>query len=95
MLDNTIEFFFAVGLFVNACLFIPQAYRIIKSKHARDVSLVTFAGFNLINLFTFLHGIIKHDIVLASGVGLSLIFNTLVTLLIIWYRYFKVAEENT
>jgi len=82
-----VEFFFGMGLFINAMLFVPQFIRIIKTKHARDASLITFAGFNLINILTVLHGLIKHDLILTLGSSLSTITNGCVTLSILWYRY--------
>lgn len=80
---------FGIGLFINALLFIPQIIALWKKKHADDVSLITFAGFNIINLFTLLHGLIENDKWLVIGISSSVLTNTTVTILIIWYRYIK------
>ncbi len=82
-----VEFGFSISLFVNAVLFIPQARMIIKSRNVKDVSLVTFIGFNIIQLFTVLHGFIIHDYILAFGYMLSIITCGTVSLLIIYYKY--------
>ncbi len=89
MIKYFIESVFSIGLFINAVLFIPQIIRLYKAKHAHDVSLLTFAGFNIISVFIFLHAFIRNDLLLMLGYALTLITNTTVTILIIWYRYFS------
>ena len=84
-----IESIFAIGLFVNAALFIPQAIRLIREKDAQELSLTTFLGFNVIQLFTIFHGILFKDWILIIGTSLSLITNGVVTYLIIDYRFKK------
>lgn len=93
MYDKFVNFFFGLGLVINAMLYVPQFFRIIKTKHARDASLITFAGFNIINLLTFLHGIIEHDMILIFGSGLSTVTNTCVTIAIVWYRFIKINNQ--
>jgi len=85
-LDYIIEIIFSLGLFINAMLFIPQIIKLYQTKNAGGFSLITFAGFNLIQLFTALHGILHHDILLAVGNLLSLATCGLVTGLIIFYK---------
>jgi len=84
-----INIVFGVGLFINALLFIPQIINLLRKKHADDVSLLTFAGFNVINIFVILHGVIVNDQLLILGYFLSCVTNSLVTYLIIWYRYLR------
>ena len=81
-----IEIVFSSGLFINAMLFIPQIIQLYKTKNATGFSLTTFAGFNLIQLFTVLHGILHHDILLSVGMFLSFITCGIVTGLIIFYK---------
>lgn len=85
----SIEFGFSISLLVNALLFIPQIITILKSKSVEGVSFVTFFGFNIIQLFTLLHGIIIKDYLLAAGYLLSIITCGTVSTLIIYYRYAK------
>jgi len=88
VLINIIEVIFGVGLFVNALLLIPQIVKLLREKHANDVSLITFAGFVGINMFTVLHGLIVHDMWLVVGYSFSVVTSTIVTILIIKLRFF-------
>lgn len=84
-----VEFGFSISVLVNAILFIPQARMIFRTKSVKDVSLVTFIGFNVIQLFTMLHGLITHDYILVMGYLLSIVTCGSVSILIIYYRYMK------
>ena len=86
-----VQLFFAAALFVNAALFIPQALRIIREKHSRDVSLITFSGFFLIQLATVCHAIIAKDDILLFGNALSMVACACVVALTLRYRKQKTA----
>ncbi len=86
LIDEIISVLFGAALFINACLFIPQIIRLYQKKNSEDISLLTFLGFNLINLLALIYGITKLDWVLIIGYGLSFTTNTLTTLLIVLYR---------
>ncbi|HLD16969.1 MAG TPA: PQ-loop repeat-containing protein, partial [Coxiellaceae bacterium] len=81
MLSTLIEFLFGIALFVNAALFIPQAWRIYRKKSSEGVSLLTFGGFWLIQLVTVLHGYLHQDHLLFWGFFLSLVTNGCVIIL--------------
>lgn len=81
-----IELMFGLGLFFNALLFIPQAIKLFKTKNSNDVSLITFGGFNITQVFTILHGYLNKDYVLMWGFLLSFVFCSVVTFLIILYK---------
>lgn len=81
------EFLFAISLFVNALLFIPQAWRLYKQKESREVSLITFVGFWIGQLLTVCHAFIKNDWILFSGYVFALITCGIVIILTIKYRY--------
>jgi MtN3 and saliva related transmembrane protein len=85
-LKNFIEVMFGLGLFFNALLFIPQALKLFKTKNSKEVSLITFGGFNIMQIFTILHGYFNGDCILMGGFLLSFIFCSIVTILIILYR---------
>jgi MtN3 and saliva related transmembrane protein len=87
LLNEIVNIIFSIALFINALLFIPQIVALWRNKHANDVSLITFAGFNIINIFTMLHGFTIHDRLLIIGYSFSVFTNTIVTGLIVWYRY--------
>lgn len=87
-----IETVFAFGLFVNAALFIPQILELYRVKSSKSLSITTFLGFNIIQIFTILHAYIHGDNILLLGNLLSLITCGTVTVLIIVYRsrsYFR------
>jgi MtN3 and saliva related transmembrane protein len=87
---NFIEIVFSFSLVANAALFIPQAVKIYKRKSAYGVSLITFAGFNFIQLATVFHAYLAQDWILFWGYIISLIAGSTVTALIIKYRGNKV-----
>lgn len=89
IIEQLIQFGFSISLLMNAILFIPQILTIIKNKSAKGVSLITFLGFNLIQFFTMFHGLLTKDYLLAGGYLLSIITCGTVTVLIIYYNYFR------
>lgn len=81
-----VDIIFGLGLFLNALLFIPQALRLFRFKDAAGISLLTFLGFNIIQLFTVLHAYFEKDYILMFGFLLSFITCGIVTSLIWVYR---------
>lgn len=90
-----VEFGFSISLLVNAILFIPQAWIIFQKKSVNDVSLLTFVGFNVIQLFTLLHGLLTHDYILVFGYFLSIVTCGTVSGLIFYYRYVKANDAGS
>ncbi len=84
--DHFIETFFALSLFINAALFVPQAMCLFAKKDSTEISFITFFGFWLIQLVTSLHGFIRQDWLLAFGTLLSMVTCGCVVWLIVWYR---------
>jgi len=78
---------FGLGLLANAALFVPQAVRIFRSKHAKDVSLVTFAGFNLLQVIGICHGALQRDPSLLIGMTASFLACGAVTAGALVYRH--------
>jgi MtN3 and saliva related transmembrane protein len=81
-----IEAGFSLSLLANALLFIPQAVKLYRTKNITGLSLLTFAGFNVIQVFTVLHGYLQKDYLLILGYLLSLITCGACTWMIIAYR---------
>lgn len=77
---------FSLGLFFNAMLFVPQIVKLLRTKSAKGLSLLTFAGFSVIQIFTILHAYIAKDYLLFFGFLLSFLLCGTVTVLIIFYR---------
>ena len=94
-MEGFVQFGFSISLLINALLFIPQIITIIKNKSVAGVSLITFAGFNVIQLFTLLHGLYAEDYLLAGGYLLSIITCGTVTALVFYMRYIKKLPDNS
>lgn len=84
---NIIEIGFSMGLFINALLFLPQIIQLLQVKDAKGLSILTFGGFCLIQLFVILHGFIVKDYLLVIGYLISLMMCGMVTALIIYYKF--------
>ncbi|MER3494824.1 MAG: hypothetical protein C4323_22950 [Mastigocladus sp. ERB_26_2] len=85
-MKEIVTFIFGLGFVFNSALFIPQIIRILKTKSATNVSLVSFAGFNMIQLNGILYGHYYNDLILMYGNFISFITCGAVTLLAIYYR---------
>ena len=77
---------FGFAMMANAAMFVPQALALWRKKNADGISLVTFAGFNLLQVIAIIHGLYWHDLALIAGMIASLITCGAVTLLTIVYR---------
>ena len=84
-----VTFFFGLGFIFNASLFIPQALQILKMRSARNISLITFAGFNLIQLNGVLYGYYQKDWILMYGNLISFITCGIVTVLAIYFKHYQ------
>jgi MtN3 and saliva related transmembrane protein len=76
---------FGFGMLINACLFLPQAWRIWRTKTAQGVSVLAFAGFNTLQLIGALHGYLQRDWALMTGMLASALTCGLVTALAAHY----------
>jgi MtN3 and saliva related transmembrane protein len=85
-IKQIVAYLFGAGLMVNAGLFIPQALKIFKTKSAKDVSTMTFAGFNILQFIGILHGYLQGDPYLMVGMVASFLCCGVVTALAIVYR---------
>jgi MtN3 and saliva related transmembrane protein len=71
---------------VNALIFVPQALAIWRQKSAQGVSVLTFAGFNVMQAVGVVHGLFAHDLALSLGMLASLVTCGAVTGLAIAFR---------
>jgi MtN3 and saliva related transmembrane protein len=85
-LKDVVAVAFGLGLLVNASLFVPQAVKILRSRSAKDVSLVTFGGFNLLQLVGVAHGYLQGDLSLLLGMVASFLACGAVTVSGLVYR---------
>ncbi|MDR0968128.1 MAG: hypothetical protein LBL99_00645 [Holosporaceae bacterium] len=75
-----VELIFGCGMFFNASLFIPQIIKIYKMKNFSGLSLTTFAGFNVVQFFSILHGYLHRDWLFMCGMAISFILCGTVTI---------------
>lgn len=87
LIRSIIEVIFSLGLFINAALFVPQIIKLYRKKDSSELSILTFSGFNLIQLSTLFHAYFLHDYLLMIGMILSLITCGSVTSLILFYKF--------
>ena len=85
-MKEIVTFLFGLGFVFNASLFVPQAIRIVRTKSAQNISLITFVGFNIIQFNSVLYGYYYKDKILMYGSLVSFIACGTVTLLAIYYR---------
>lgn len=85
-MKEIVGFIFGLGLMANAGLFVLQAVRIWRARSSRGVSILTFAGFCLLQVTGILHGIFQRDMYLLSGMVASLLACGTVTGLAVYYR---------
>jgi MtN3 and saliva related transmembrane protein len=85
-MKNLVAYIFGFGMLVNAALFIPQAMRIWRTKTAAGVSVLSFAGFNAMQIIGALHGYLQGDHALMVGMVASALTCGSVTLLAARYK---------
>jgi MtN3 and saliva related transmembrane protein len=85
-LTHVVAVAFGLGLMVNAALFVPQAVRIWRSRSAKDVSLITFGGFNVLQAIGIAHGWLQGDPSLLIGMIASFVACGAVTVGAVIYR---------
>jgi MtN3 and saliva related transmembrane protein len=90
---NIVAVVFGFGMLINACLFVPQAWHLWKAKRAEGVSVLSFAGFNALQLIGAVHGYFQQDTALTLGMLASLLTCGSVTLLAA--RYKERGREQT
>ena len=77
---------FFLGLLCNAALFVPQILRIWRTKSSEGVSVLTFAGFCVLQGVSILHGFLQNDKYLLAGMLASFLSCGTATILAIIYR---------
>ena len=80
---------FSVALTVHGILFIPQVIKIWRKKSAENVALLTFLGFNIVQVAACVHGYFSQDYILMFGTGFSLITCGSVTISVIYLNYLR------
>lgn len=87
--EKIIEILLSFALTANAALFIPQIFRLLKTKNPTGLSLITFLGFTFIQLLGSIHSYLIRDYLPLIGWFASLWACGSISLMIIYYRYLK------
>ena len=77
---------FGLGLLCNALLFVPQVLAVWRKKSDEGTSLITFGGFNVLQIIGVIHGIYQQDLAIILGMLASLLTSGSVTFLTLLYR---------
>lgn len=87
------DFVLGIGLFINACLFIPQIWRLYQTKDAMGISLITFGGFVFIDITAMVNGIFYRNWAMIIGYALSTLTASAVVIVAIYYRHFYQSRD--
>lgn len=85
---------FGFAMVLNACLFIPQAWHLWRTKSAQGVSVLSFAGFNTLQLIGVAHGYFQRDFALMTGMLASFLTCGSVTVLAAYYSRARDAAKG-
>ena len=83
---TVLEFLFGLGILINTAVYIPQAINLIRAKHAREISLLTFSAFNIFLAIQLIYAYLNHDVHFFLGTLLIFCSSMFVTILIIYFR---------
>lgn len=86
-LEYILSILFDGAFVIVSFSFIFQIIKIIRNKHAKEFSVITFAGFNVIQIITALYAYYHHITPLFIGMLLYLATNGSLTLLIVYYKH--------
>jgi MtN3 and saliva related transmembrane protein len=93
-MKDMIAVIFGFGLFCNALLFVPQVIAVWRKKSDEGISLVTFAGFSILQVLGIVHGSYEGDRSLTLGMAASLLSCGSVTLLTVYYRLRRLRRQR-
>lgn len=66
--------------------FLPQVIKVCKSRHTKDLSLITFAMLSLGVLLWLIYGLIKKDIAIILANALTLVLTIIILIMKLRYR---------
>lgn len=90
MSDSIIHFIvssnFGLGSFLNVLFMLAQLFRLLKTKSAKGVSLITYVGFAYINFSAALYGWQLHSYLMTTAFTLSFFVTVLIVVCIKRFR---------
>lgn len=90
-MKDIVAVIFGFAMMLNACLFVPQAWHLWRTKSAQGISVLSFAGFNALQAVGVAHGYFQQDYALMTGMFASLLTCGSVTVLAAYYSRARVA----
>lgn len=87
--NNIVIFLYSISFVYTAIAAIPQIYNLLKTKKAEELSLITFLGFNFIQIISAFHAYINHETAFLIGMILLMCAYLPITGLIVYYRYIR------
>ena len=93
-MKQIVAIIFGLGLGCNALLFVPQVIAVWRKKTDEGISLITFAGFSILQIIAIIHGVYQHDLSLILGMAASLLSCGSVTCLTLYYRLRRKRAAN-
>lgn len=88
-----VDSIYGISLIWDATVYIPQIVRLYRRKSPEGVSLLMFAGFSVSLGLAILNGFYYHDAVQAYGFIPSFTTCSIVTFLLVRYRWLKRRQE--
>lgn len=79
--DTLITFLGLSAAILGAVTYFPQLFRILKTKHTKDISLATYLLLDLVTFMWFVYALFRNDIPLMVNGGLVLICIVTITIL--------------
>lgn len=84
-----INIIYAAAFLWTAVSAIPQIMTLLRLKDSSELSVITFLGFNFIQVVTIIHACFYQEWLLLAGVSLFLIIYAYLSSLVIYYRVKK------
>ncbi len=81
MIDETQYLGYTAGI-ITTLAFLPQAFRLFKTRQTRDISLIWALAINSGTLLWLLYGIVKKDIPMIAANSISLVL----LMIILYYK---------
>ena len=88
MVDN-IEIIGIIAAFLTTIAFIPQVYKVVKSKSTEGLSQTTFSIFTVGVFLWLIYGFIKNSVSMIIGNGITLILALIILSYLIKKQDFK------
>jgi uncharacterized protein with PQ loop repeat len=85
-LKELLRWIFDLNSLIFSVLLLPQIFRLVKHKDAKDTALLTFVGFLLLNLAIAAHGVAVKSALVIFGALLAAVLSLFIVTLIVAYR---------